>query len=691
MKKSVWRTGLFAVLAIFILLCASVWASDVAYSLQDGTLTVSGTGAMSNYTPQSAPWYAQREAITSVVVEDGVSVIGDYAFADCVNLQSVTIADSVTTIGDYAFSGCTAMQTLPFANTIRFIGADAFSGCASLREIIVPSSVEFIAEEAFYGCSNAKLLWLGSSLKGIGANAFSACDSLEEIRVNSSNTVFSASGSFLLSNDQTVLHLCAGGTSGTVTVPTSVKTIAPSAFAHCHKMTGVALSKTENIGTMAFADCTALTSVTLPDTVTEIGANAFLRCQSLAKVVIGSGLKTLGNNAFEGCNALSSIVSTSSSFPVENNVIFNSTKKQILFCPKTISGSYKVPKGVTRINDGAFADCTELTEIVLPEGLIRIQDYCFFGCTKLASISIPAAVEYIGSGAFANCDSLTEITVDSGNTFYASSQNVLYGLKDNTVWCVPAGISGTVSITGRAKTDACAFWGCAKMTALDIDATLTTLGNGAYDDVFYGCTALQKINVASGNATYASDDNGILYNKDKTRILYCPQAIDGECEIPSTVQSVGDRVFAGRINLSVVRFAQDGVTASVGERAFANCTALESVKLGEAVNAVGSGVFSGCTHLQVVFFNGGLPTESSNPFYDIGADVMVVSLGDDADTWNGITAKPYQKVVAYYDANGKMVAVQFITEIDQSETHEKQSGETRKVIYLLPDHSPIVP
>ncbi len=709
MKKNILHRAWISLLLTFLLLCMGVWASDTAYTLQDGVLTVSGNGAMTDYAAQTAPWYAQRDQITSVVVEEGVTAIGDYAFADCPRLQSVTIADSVTTVGKFAFANCSLLSSMPYATQIRSLGEGAFSRCNSLQEIILPSSVESIEKEAFYGCNHAKLLWLGSHLKGIGANAFTACDALTEIRVNSGNNVFSATDGLLLSADKSVLYLCPGGKSGAVIVPTTVKTIADSAFEHCHKVTEVDLSKTVTIGAKAFADCSAITSVTLPNTVTEIGANAFLRCTALASFQIGSGLRYLGaqgslnNDVFEGCGALATITGSSSYYHTIDNVLFNSTEKQLLFCPRTKAGRYTLPATVTKIADKAFAGCTELTGIVLPafeaatantpqyDGLARIESFAFAGCTKLTSVSIPATVTAIGSGAFADCTALTSITVNAANEKYKVANYLLYEISSNSVLCVPAGRS-SATISGRAKTDPCAFWGC-KMTALNIDATLTKLGNDSFDEVFYGCTALKKINVDAGNTQYASDDNGILYNKAKTKILYCPQAIDGECDIPATVTSVDDRTFAGRINLSVIRFAQDGVTASIGERAFANCTALEEVKLGEAVTVVGSGAFSGCSDLQLVFFNGGLPTESSNPFYDIGDDVEVISLEDgiDGDTWNGIASAHYQKIVAYYDAAGKMVAVQFMTVTEPNEMHTQQAGESRKVIYLLPDHTPFIP
>ena len=121
----------------------------------DGTLTISGTGAMTDYTYDSrSPWYSCRTYIKRVVMQQGVTSIGDHAFWDCSGLTSVTIPDGVTSIGDSAFSGCTALTSVTIPGSVTSIGGGAFSGCTGLTSVTIPDSVTSIDGYAFSGCDS---------------------------------------------------------------------------------------------------------------------------------------------------------------------------------------------------------------------------------------------------------------------------------------------------------------------------------------------------------------------------------------------------------------------------------------------------------------------------------------------------------------------------------------------------------
>ena len=102
-----------------------------------GTLTISGSGDISSYSYGSAPWYPYRSDVKKVVIEDGVTSIGEWVFDGCASLASVTIPDSVTSIGDYAFYGCTSLASVSIADCVTSIGQSAFSGCSSLVSMVV--------------------------------------------------------------------------------------------------------------------------------------------------------------------------------------------------------------------------------------------------------------------------------------------------------------------------------------------------------------------------------------------------------------------------------------------------------------------------------------------------------------------------------------------------------------------------
>ena len=133
----------------------------------DSVLTISGTGTMTNYSSSSsrAPWYSNRSFIKSVVIEEGVTSIGNYAFNACSGLASATIPNSVTSIGSYAFYGCSSLTSATIPNSVTSIGSSAFNGCTGLTSVTIGNSVTSIGSSAFYGCTNLKTVSNNSSLE----------------------------------------------------------------------------------------------------------------------------------------------------------------------------------------------------------------------------------------------------------------------------------------------------------------------------------------------------------------------------------------------------------------------------------------------------------------------------------------------------------------------------------------------
>ena len=172
MKKQV-LSGLLVLCLIFSLLPVSAFADtaksgtcgdNLTWTLQDGVLTISGTGNMKNYSMQkvndkyitTAPWGEYYDTIKSVVIEAGVTSIGDYAFSGCSSLASMTIPDSVTSIGSSAFRGCSSLASVTIPDSVTSIGSSVFEGCISLASVTIPDSVTSIGDYAFYKCSKLK-------------------------------------------------------------------------------------------------------------------------------------------------------------------------------------------------------------------------------------------------------------------------------------------------------------------------------------------------------------------------------------------------------------------------------------------------------------------------------------------------------------------------------------------------------
>ena len=220
----------------------------------------------------------------------------------------------------------------------------------------------------------------------------------------------------------------------------------------------------------------------------------------------------------------------------------------------------------------------------------------FLGCTSLASITIPNSVTYIDEEVFYGCTSLAEINVGSDNANYSSENGVLFNKAKTVLIKYPAGKTNTEyvipnSVYGIREE---VFENCTSLTSITIPDSVTIIAVGA----FYGCESLTEISVSSENADYSSE-NGVLFNKDKTKIVRYPVGKkDLSYSIPDSVTSIGEEAFRYCALLTSVTIP-DGVT-SIGEGAFGDCTSLTSITIGNGVTSIGRIAFSDCTSLTSV-------------------------------------------------------------------------------------------
>ena len=161
---------------------------NLTWKLEDGTLTISGTGAMNNYGFDNMPWRSSRGSIKTVYIEDGVTRIGDSAFRSCSNLNSITISDSVTSIGYAAFYGCSKLSSITIPDSVTSIGAQAFNRCSNLSSITIPNKVTSIGDYTFCFCSNLGSITIPDSVTSIGSYAFNGCSNLSSITIPDSVT-----------------------------------------------------------------------------------------------------------------------------------------------------------------------------------------------------------------------------------------------------------------------------------------------------------------------------------------------------------------------------------------------------------------------------------------------------------------------------------------------------------------------
>ena len=384
----------------------------------DGTITFSGTGDMRNYSSASSTsWYAYRDQITSIELEDGITSIGNFAFYGLENVVDVTIPEGVTSIGGFAFKNCTSLETVDLPSTLKKLGESAFFGCSklskivipegiytiwgytfknctSLKEVTLPSTLIKVDEAAFYGCSSVKELDIPSNVSIIGIYCFKNCTSLAKVTLPEKLTEIREAVFYATALSE-------------IEIPEGVKKIGPYAFKNCTALKTVTLPKTlTSVGEASFYSCTALTEITLPDNVTSIGNYAFRKCENLDTLNLSANLETIGESAFYGCTGL-----------------------------KTLT----IPENVSVIGAYAFKSCTGVTEVSLPDSLKELGDSAFYGCTAVKEIVIPENVSKVGAYAFSRCSSLSQVTFrgnapEIGDSAFSKVTATISYPADKTGW-----------------------------------------------------------------------------------------------------------------------------------------------------------------------------------------------------------------------------------------------------------------
>ena len=249
--------------------------ADVTWKLSDdGILTISGT-KMDDYQYNDAPWSFQSGKIEKVVIEEGVTNIGNDAFSDCRSLTSVTIPNTVVKIGNAAFIGCVNLVSITIPNSVTSIGASAFSYCQSLASITIPKSVTNIEPGIASNCPNLISITVEEGNKNYDSR--NNCNAIIETETNN----------LILGCKNTV-------------IPNSVKRIEESAFWGCSELTSIEIpNSVTSIGEWAFAWCSSLSSVTIPNSITSIEKALFMGCTSLSKVnCYATTPPSVGENSF---------------------------------------------------------------------------------------------------------------------------------------------------------------------------------------------------------------------------------------------------------------------------------------------------------------------------------------------------------------------------------------------------------
>ena len=591
------KEKLFIILALLLTAVSGTWAQTsgncgdgVTWSYDEGTLTISGSGAMADYDDKKdQPWKNNRSSITSVVIEKGVTHIGDRAFRSCDNLATVTFAtgSQLTSIGKYAFYS------------------------SGLTSITIPASVTSIAKCAFRDCHNLATVTFatGSQLASIGELAF-----------NNTNLT-------------------------SVTIPASVTSIGASAFWKCTNLTSVTVyaPPTPTLGDGVFTDCASgLQIYVFSDYVNDY--KAATNWNAYAGII--TAIPSVGGNCGPEGHASDvtwelAFTSTSQTLTISGSDAmadygFNQPWKDYL---STIT-SVVIEDGVTRIGASAFLYCTGLTSVTIPASVESIGVGTFEGCTGITSVTIPASVTNIGSSAFEGCSNLATVIVyasrpptlsydafdDCANDLkiYVPSYYVYDYKSDWSAYGVKIkGFNGSCGATGHELN---VIWA---LTGNEPYYTLTISGSGAMAN--YGGQYDQPWDDFRSSITSVVIEDGVT-SIGENAFRFCEMT--SVTTIGSGVKNIAIYAFRDCLNLATVNFAtgsrletignsafyNSGLTSleiptkvtTIGQYAFSSCTGLTSITLPASVTSINYWAFEGCSNLESVTLN-------SNPYIGMGA------------------------------------------------------------------------
>ena len=631
----------------------SVWADGSWTSggcdviLSGGTLTVSksatGNGAMADYSSTSSPWDSEWKTITSVVIEDGV-----------------------TSIGERAFRYLTKVTTISFGSNLTTIGNSAFELCNGLTSVTIPVSVT-----------------------SIGTKAFNNCSKLESINVDADNANYASEDGVLLNKAKETLIQYPGGKSGSYTIPASVTTIVDNAFYKCSIASVTIPANVTSIGIYAFYQCTNLSSVTFEanSQLKTIGESAFNACNNtnFTSITIPASVTYIGYCTFYGCSNLTTITLNSNPYIYKNAAFPNgATVKMNLTATVGANGeywmtfytahnNYQVPAGTQIFKAELSEDKLTLRELttdkIVTEGKAVILKSITPSITLTRTTSAssndfdtnnslsgvfkaegkevtenPSTTYALNSGAqgvgfykvptgntigvgnayvtsTSTSDFLPLVTVvASGNCGTTDHESdVTWELADNGTLTISGTGTGAMADFGWAyqdnKSPFCnntnitsivigegvtsignkAFLSCSNLATVSIPSTLATIG----DHAFHSCSNLTTISVAAGNTNFATED-GILYNYDKTTAILCPAKKGGNIALPATVTSLSTSLFNGNTNITSLDLSACTNLTTISGSLCYGCTALASVTLPASVTIIDEQAFQGCNHLTTI-------------------------------------------------------------------------------------------
>ena len=549
--------------------------------------------------------FANCSYITKIVLNDGITSIGEYAFYDS-GIKDFAIPESVSSIGQYSFYSCTGLIEMFVPNTVTEIPKYSFYGCSNISRLVLSRHTKSIGDYAFYGCSGFTSLVIPDETESIGSYAFNNCSKIDAINI-----------------------------------PDSVITLGSYAFGGCSSAKSLYISSNlKTIPTYAFQNCAGFTSVNVPKTVTRIEARAFNGCNKVMDITLPfvgvSRTATGPSSAFGyifGYSTGSSGCFSGSGYAVDDIYRINGSYSCYI---TSISGSqinyngysYNVPSSIktvnitdaTRIPDGAFANCSYITKIVLNDGITSIGEYAFYNNPWYNELSdefvidgdnvlikyngteseviIPNNIKYIADSIFKNNTIISSVTLPDG--LLSIGKKAFSGCTNLTALTIPKSV---IEIGSNAIPSACVINAYQPSAGYNYRSTNRVVLNNSFttgNETYYyiinddGCAEIIGCTTTSTEITVPTEIDGIVVNKIGDYGFSGCTTLNS-ITIPSNILNIGKYAFNGCMGL--VNATIPTTVHTVGDYAFNNCTGLVNVTISEGVQALGEGAFYNCTSL----------------------------------------------------------------------------------------------
>ena len=540
---------------------SQVWIEgNLTWTLyEDGTLTISGTGAMKSYRNDDSPAVQKKDNVKKVVIEDGVTSIGESAFYSCKSLTSITIPDSVTSIGNSAFAYCRGLISITIPDSVTSIGEWAFDGCTSLPSITISSSVTSIEFGTFKDCSSLTSITIPDGVTSIGAYAFSKCSSLTSI-----------------------------------TIPDSVTSIkAYAAFNGCTSLKTISLSCGSILKRSDFSDQANLVSYTShiltktaakAVTCTENGNKEYWTCEHCKKYFLSNDTNPETAKAVEQSEFIIPASHKLTKVEAKDATCSESGNKEYWTCEHC--GKYFLSDDT----NPETAKAVELSETITPA--LKHKN----ATTRGASKPDGTKPGYSGDRYCPDCDKV----VEKGYTYW---------IEDNLTWKLyedgTLNISGTGAMKnyGYSNNRSPVFWNT-DVTSIVIEEGVTSIGNEAFhlcrnlisitipktlksigNNAFYDCTSLTSVTIP-----------GNVESIGESAFYYCDNLTD--VTLQDGVKSIGDAAFIWCNNLTNIVLSNS--VTSIGYYAFKDCTSLTSITIPDSVTSIGNDAFYNCSSLKTI-------------------------------------------------------------------------------------------